>query len=113
MWFVFPQIAGLGRSETAKYYAISGYDEAKAYLQHPQLGRHLVEICEALLALPTNDAGQVFGHPDNMKLRSSMTLFCAADPECPLFSRVLEKFFAGERDPLTRRILREQALGQN
>ena len=101
MWFVFPQVAGLGRSEMAQAYAISGTDEARAYLDHPVLGERLRECCRALLDLDTDDAEQVLGGIDAVKLRSSMTLFARADPDERLFTEVLEKFFGGEADAAT------------
>ncbi|MBO9543612.1 DUF1810 domain-containing protein [Caulobacter sp.] len=101
MWFVFPQIAGLGRSPTARLYAITDLAEARAYLAHPVLGPRLVEAVEALLALPGRDAHAVFGTPDDLKLRSSLTLFQAADPGEPVFGQALEKYFAGREDLLT------------
>ena len=101
MWFVFPQVAGLGRSDMARAYAISGTDEARAYLDHPVLGERLRECCRALLDLETDDAERVLGGIDAVKLRSSMTLFTRADPDEPLFTDVLEKFFGGEADPAT------------
>jgi uncharacterized protein (DUF1810 family) len=101
MWFVFPQVAGLGRSDMARTYAISGTDEARAYLDHPVLGERLRECCRALLDLETDDAHQVLGGIDAVKLRSSMTLFARADPDERLFTDVLEKFFGGEADAAT------------
>ncbi|WP_184723655.1 DUF1810 domain-containing protein [Caulobacter sp.] len=101
MWFVFPQIAGLGRSPTAQLYAIADLAEARAYLAHPVLGPRLVEAVEAINALPGHDAHAVFGAPDDLKLRSSLTLFQAAAPDEPAFSQALDKYFAGEADPLT------------
>lgn len=101
MWFVFPQIAGLGHSPTAQLYAIASLDEARAYLAHPVLGPRLVDAVEAILALPGRDAGAVFGSPDDLKLRSSLTLFQAADPEEPAFAQALDKYFGGQPDPLT------------
>jgi uncharacterized protein (DUF1810 family) len=101
MWFVFPQVAGLGRSETARAYAIDGIAEARAYLDHPVLGERLRECCRALLDLPTDDAEAVLGGIDAMKLRSSMTLFARADPDERLFAGVLDEFFGGEADPAT------------
>ncbi len=101
MWFVFPQIVGLGHSPTAQFYAISGLDEARAYLAHPVLGPRLVDAVETLLVLPGHDANAVFGSPDDLKLRSSLTLFHAADPEEPAFGEALEKYFEGAGDPLT------------
>ncbi len=101
MWFVFPQVAGLGRSPTAQHYAISGLDEARAYLAHPVLGGRLVECAQALLDLPGSDAAAVLGPVDAMKLRSSMTLFARADPAQPVFRAVLERYFAGQEDEAT------------
>jgi uncharacterized protein (DUF1810 family) len=101
MWFVFPQIAGLGQSPTARFYAIGGLDEARAYLAHPVLGPRLIEMVEAILALPGRDANAVFGSPDDLKLRSCLTLFRAADPEESAFQSALDKYFGGEGDPLT------------
>jgi uncharacterized protein (DUF1810 family) len=105
MWFVFPQVAGLGRSATAQQYAISGLPEAQAYLDHPVLGPRLVECAQALLELDTADAVRVFGPVDAVKLRSSMTLFERAEPEAAVFGQVLDRFFGGERDPETTRRL--------
>src|ERR1700712_3313446 len=101
MWFVFPQIAGLGRSSTAQHYSIDGLPEAQAYLAHPLLGPRLVECARALAALDTQDAVRVFGPVDAQKLRSSMTLFAAADPDEPVFTQVLDQYFAGEPDEAT------------
>ena len=105
MWFIFPQIQGLGFSETSRYYAIQDAAEARAFLAHPVLGSRLVEICEALLALSSNDATAVFGSPDDLKLRSSMTLFAALPAASPVFQAVLAKFFNGAADEKTRRLL--------
>ena len=108
MWFVFPQVAGLGRSETARFYALSGLDEARAYLAHPTLGPRLVECADTLAALPTSDPVSVFGTVDAMKLKSSMTLFAHAAPtdgERASFRAVLDRFFGGAEDPETVRRL--------
>ncbi len=105
MWYVFPQLAGLGRSSTAKYYGITDLQEAQDYINDPLLRARLVEISEALLALDTNDAYRVFGCPDNMKLKSSMTLFVIAAPELKVFQKVLDKYFGGERDKRTIELL--------
>ena len=105
MWYIFPQIAGLGMSSTAQYYAIYDLTEAEEYMAHPILGPRLLEISRALLALDTSDADAVFGWPDNLKLRSSMTLFHCADPDCPVFQQVLDKFFGGRPDERTLAIL--------
>ena len=101
MWFVFPQVAGLGRSATAQRYAVSGLDEARAYLAHPVLGPRLVECAEALTSLPGRDAAAVLGPVDAQKLRSSMTLFAHADPSQPAFRAVLEQYFGGQEDDAT------------
>ena len=101
MWFVFPQLKGLGSSEMARRYALAGLAEAKAYLDHPVLGARLEECAAALLGLTGRGAGQVFGDIDAKKLRSSMTLFkMAAGPGSP-YSRVLDRYFDGEEDPRT------------
>lgn len=105
MWYIFPQIAGLGRSSMTQYYGIKGLGEAKEYLRDPILRERLTEISQALLALEIDDASQIFGWPDDMKLRSSMTLFSCADPGIAVFQKVLDKFFQGEKDELTLRIL--------
>lgn len=104
IWFVFPQIAGLGSSPLSQAYAIRSLDEARAYLAHPTLGPRLHESCEALLANdPSLTADQILGGIDGVKLRSSMTLFARADPSEPLFGEVLDRFYAGEVDPETVR----------
>ena len=102
MWFVFPQLAGLGRSETAQRYAVPGLPAAREYLAHPVLGRRLVECASALLDLPDSDADAVLGTVDAQKLRSSMTLFAAADPGEPVFPAVLDRFFDGPDEATTR-----------
>lgn len=109
MWFVFPQIAGLGSSETARRYALASLDEARAYLAHPTLGPRLRDCARLLLGLPGGDARAVLGSPDDLKLRSSMTLFSATAPAEAGFREVLEKFYGGERDPLTLGLLRDGA----
>ncbi len=101
MWFVFPQVAGLGRSATAQHYAISGLDEARAYLAHPVLGPRLVESAQALTELPGSDPVQVLGPVDAVKLRSSMTLFAHAAPDEPVFRAVLDRYFGGHEDEAT------------
>src|SRR5947209_12301945 len=101
MWFVFPQVAGLGRSATAQHFAVTGLAEARAYLAHPVLGPRLVEAARALTALPGSDAARVLGSVDPLKLRSSMTLFAAADPGQPVFTEVLDRYFGGEPDEAT------------
>ena len=101
MWFVFPQIAGLGRSGMAQRFAIADLDEARAYLAHPVLGRRLVECARALTALDVDDPVQVMGSIDAQKLRSSMTLFAHADPGQPVFREVLDHYFGGTEDDAT------------
>ena len=105
MWYIFPQLQGLGYSSTAQYYGIRDLEEAQDYMEHPVLGPRLVEISEALLVLDTSDASAVMGYPDDLKLRSSMTLFELAAPEQPVFSRVLEKYYSGHRDRHTLELL--------
>lgn len=104
MWYIFPQICGLGRSSTSQYYAIRDLNEAIDYLQDPFLGQNLNEICEALLELKTDDPRAVFGRPDDMKLRSSMTLFALVSGRDSIFHKVLEKFFNSLYDERTIRI---------
>jgi uncharacterized protein (DUF1810 family) len=101
MWFIFPQLAGLGRSPTARHYAIADLDEARAYLAHPVLGPRLRECTEVLLRLGDRTAEQVLGPIDALKLRSSMTLFARAAPDEPECRQVLEQWFGGEPDRLT------------
>ena len=105
MWYIFPQIQGLGFSSTAQYYSISDLEEAKAYLQEPTLRARLLEISQALLELPSKNASTIFGFPDDRKLRSSMTLFAEAEPECTVFQEVLRQYFHGEKDERTLHIL--------
>jgi uncharacterized protein (DUF1810 family) len=105
MWYIFPQIKGLGSSETAHYYGIKDLNEAAAYLQHPILGKHLVEISEELLNLNGKTATQLFGTPDDMKLRSCVTLFANVKNANPVFQKVLEKYFNGTPDELTLQLL--------
>jgi uncharacterized protein (DUF1810 family) len=101
MWFVFPQIDGLGHSPMAIQYAISGLSEARAYLRHPLLGPRLLASTSAVAGLTGMTAGEVFGETDAMKLRSSMTLFARADPDEPLFRQILADFFDGREDEAT------------
>lgn len=105
MWYIFPQIAGLGQSSTARYYSIRDLEEAREYYAHPVLGQRLREISGALLDLRGSDPVAVFGGIDSMKLKSSMTLFSVAAPDDPLFQQVLDKYYGGEQDVLTLRIL--------
>ena len=107
MWYIFPQIQGLGFSVTSMFYAIKDLDEAEAYLRHPVLGDRLVRICKALLNLRNSDAMSIFGSPDNLKLKSSMTLFSALNIN-PVFDLVLDKFFDGVKDHQTLQIISQQ-----
>ncbi|MDI3536875.1 MAG: hypothetical protein PWP16_1562 [Eubacteriaceae bacterium] len=100
MWYIFPQIQGLGRSSMAKYYAIRDRDEAVTYFNDPVLGSRLIEISSALLNLESNDPEVVMGWPDNLKLKSSMTLFALVSDN-PIFSQVLNKYFGGQQDEFT------------
>jgi len=104
MWYIFPQISGLGLSETSVYFAIKDMAEVNKYLSHPLLGPRLVEISYELLKLKTNDAELVFGKIDSLKLQSSMTLFSMAEKPSPVFQLVLDKFFDGKKDLNTIRI---------
>jgi len=105
MWFVFPQIAGLGTSETARLYAIADRAEAAAYLEHPLLGRRLRDCARALLGVEGRTALEILGSPDDLKARSCMTLFGALGDPDPVFGQVLEKYFAGEPCRRTLEIL--------
>lgn len=105
MWYIFPQLRGLGRSDMSQYYALADVREAMAYLEDPVLGPRLKEISGALLDLPGDSARAVMGSPDDMKLRSCMTLFALADPYCAVFRQVLDKYFGGKDDPRTLRLL--------
>ena len=98
IWYIFPQIEGLGRSSTAQYYSIRDLQEARDFMDDPYLSHNLIEISEALLGLFSNNATEVMGIPDDMKLRSSMTLFMAAAPDQPVFQKVLDKFYNGKPD---------------
>ena len=108
MWFIFPQIAGLGYSETARYYAIKDMAEAKAYMEDYTLSSNLIEISQALLDVDSDDATAVMGWPDDLKLKSSMTLFACADPENAVFEKVLEKFYNGHKDGRTLKMLSKE-----
>src|ERR1700759_4081183 len=105
MWFIFPQIAGLGQSPRSRRYAISSLQEARAYVEPPVLGPRLQECARALLGRAGASARDIFGGIDAMKLRSSMTLFHRADPDNPLYSGVLDRYFGGEPDAATDRLL--------
>jgi uncharacterized protein (DUF1810 family) len=105
MWFVFPQVAGLGESWMSQRFAISSLREARAYLEHPVLGPRLVECARILVALNDRTAHEVFGGIDAQKLRSSMTLFCEASPDEAVFQDVLDKYYEGAPDPATLRLI--------
>lgn len=107
MWYVFPQLEGLGSSPTSRYFAVRNADEAAAYLAHPILGPRLVQVSEAVLHLEGRSANDVFGFPDDMKLRSSATLFASVSPEGSVFHRILEKYFDARADDRTLDLLRQ------
>ncbi|MGA2738378.1 MAG: DUF1810 domain-containing protein [Bryobacteraceae bacterium] len=109
MWFVFPQIKGLGHTRTAREFAISSLEEAKAYLDHPILGPRLRECTRLVSLVEGRSIHQIFGYPDDLKFRSCMTLFARATPDNQIFMDALEKFCGGESDPLTLQQLRLQA----
>ena len=108
MWYIFPQLAGLGMTETSQYYAIKNIKEATDYLMDNDLGTRLTEICKALLELKTNDPNKIFGSPDDLKLFSSMTLFDAVPATFPVFGQVLDKFYGGKLDMRTLELLKEE-----
>ena len=108
MWYIFPQIAGLGFSDISKYYAITDMDEAKEYLKHDILGKRLIELSNVLIRLDTNSAKTIFGSPDDLKLKSSMTLFSQISDAEPVFKLVLDKFFGGNLDPKTLMIINSE-----
>jgi len=105
MWFIFPQIEGLGRSSTSKQYAIKSIEEAREYLKHPLLGARLSHCAKAVLAIEGRSASEIFGFPDDLKLRSSMTLFATISEHGSVFALVLDKFFNGDRDEQTLQLL--------
>ena len=111
MWFVFPQLAGLGSSATARYYALAGLQEAAAYLEHPLLGPRLRTCCDTLLAIEGRRAVDIFGAADTLKLRSCVTLFDIIAPE-QTFCRVLRRYYNGERDPATLALLERLEAGR-
>lgn len=108
MWYIFPQIAGLGITEISRYYAIKNISEARDFLSDENLGIRLVIICQALLDLPTANPYAVFGSPDDLKLKSCMTLFDAVPATFPVFGRVLDKFYKGQRDERTLKLLQRK-----
>lgn len=105
MWYVFPQVAGLGNSPTSVRYAIVNRDEAAAFLAHPILGPRLLQCAEAVLQIDGRSALEIFGSPDDLKLRSSATLFAAVSPDASVFHRIIDKYFDGQRDPRTVELL--------
>ena len=105
-WWIIPQIVGLGMTATSHKYAIKSLDEAVAFLAHPYLGKNIREISKVLLGLESNDSTVIMGYPDDMKLRSCMTLFAEADPNEEVFQKVLDKFFNGEKDERTLDLLK-------
>jgi len=105
MWYIFPQIQGLAFSETSRYFAIKDIEEAEAFVKHPILGRRLIDICNELIKLKSNDANQVFGNPDDLKLKSSMTLFASVSEADQVFQLVLDKYFNGTHDDKTLQII--------
>ena len=106
MWYIFPQVQGLGFSETSRYYAIKDINEAEEFLKHPVLGPRLLKICKELLQLASSDAHSIFGSPDDLKLKSSMTLFSSLNID-PVFDAVLDKFFNGTKDSSTLQIIKK------
>jgi uncharacterized protein (DUF1810 family) len=111
MWYIFPQVEGLGFSETSRYYAVKGIAEAEDYLRHPLLGRRLIQISNELLHLDTSDATAIFGSPDDLKLKSCMTLFALVPQTDPVFAAVLSKFFGGRMDELTVQLIATSRSG--
>jgi uncharacterized protein (DUF1810 family) len=111
MWFIFPQVAGLGQSAMSQRYAIGSLDEAQAYLAHPVLGTRLRECVHLVLAIPDRSAEEVFGPVDAMKLRSSATLFNLAEPHEPVFAAVLDRYFGGVADAWTEAIIGVSEVG--
>jgi uncharacterized protein (DUF1810 family) len=108
MWYIFPQLEGLGSSPTAKFYSIKSEDEARAYLEHPVLGQRLAECAEAVLAVDGKSATEILGSPDDLKLKSCATLFAHVSPPGSVFERILDAFYAGERDAATLRLFKSE-----
>jgi uncharacterized protein (DUF1810 family) len=113
MWYIFPQIDGLAYSATSKFYAIKSIEEARQYLNHPVLGARLFECAETILAIEGRSVSQIFGYPDDMKLKSSMTLFAYITDPHSVFIGVLDKYFRGERDVRTLDLLEKLKSGEN
>ena len=106
IWYVFPQIEGLGRSDTAKLYSIKSLEEGRAYLEHPVLGQRLIEACEIILSLKDVSMDEVMGFPDDLKLLSSMTLFEAVSEPNSIFTKIIEIYFDDERDEASLEIIK-------
>jgi uncharacterized protein (DUF1810 family) len=113
MWYIFPQVAGLGFTATSQHYAIKTLDEAKAYLAHPVLGPRLRECAQTVVDLEGRRAHDVFGSPDDLKLRSSATLFACVSPQGSVFHRLIEKYYGGAFDDRTLRLLGAELPGKN
>ena len=107
IWYIFPQIDGLGRSDTAKLYSIKSLEEGRAYLEHPLLGPRLIEACEILLSLKNASVDEVMGFPDDLKLLSSMTLFEALFDSNSIFTKIIEFYFEDERDEISLKLIKE------
>ena len=112
MWYIFPQFDGLGFSSMSKRYSIKSIAEAEAYLRHPVLGPRLLECAEALLGVKQRSASEILGSPDDMKLKSCATLFAHVSPEKSVFDRLLDKYFKGEKDSQTLRLMSDTAKGE-
>ena len=108
MWYIFPQINGLGQTPMSVYYGIKSLEEAKAYLENSYLRGNLIEISQALVDLKNKEILSILGYPDNLKLQSCMTLFYTVDPDCDIFKQVIDKFYNGEMDKKTLEMLEEQ-----
>ncbi|WP_375435491.1 DUF1810 domain-containing protein [uncultured Hymenobacter sp.] len=109
MWYIFPQLQGLGMSSTSQYYGLKDAAEAEQYAKHPLLSQRLLTLCDALLELKSSNATTIMGSPDDVKLKSSMTLFASLPGTNPIFQRVLDKFFQGSQDTNTLRLLGRQS----
>ena len=107
IWYIFPQIEGLGRSDTAKLYSIKSLEESRAYLEHPVLGQRLIEACEIILSLKDVSMDEVMGFPDNLKLQSSMTLFEVLSDSNSIFTNMIEFYFDDERDEISLKLIKE------
>jgi uncharacterized protein (DUF1810 family) len=112
MWYVFPQLDGLAMSSTSKHFAIKSIEEAKAYLDHPILGARLLECAQAVLDVEGRTASAIFGYPDDLKLKSSATLFASVSGEGSVFHSILEKYYQGQRDERTLELLKRGGVAQ-